>query len=289
MNSLPEFLLFLGRLHPMLVHLPIGFLVLLAGLEVLARLPRFRNANASAGYVLALAVPAAVFSAACGWLLSLESGHDPQFLAVHRWAGTATAVLSLATAVCYRFNWRRGYGVCLAVTAGALAVTGHFGGSLTHGSRYLIEHAPGPIRALFGSGDAASRTSARVDDIMDRPLFSGIVQPLLRERCTTCHNPQKRKGGLQLDTLDGILKGGESTPAVVPGRAGESEMIRRLLLPLDDDDHMPPQGKPQPTPEEIALLRWWIDAGAPATGTARDLKPPSNIEQLLRDGRQSSK
>ena len=62
----PDILLFIGRFHPLLVHLPIGMLTALAALEIAALRPRFRNAAASAGYLLALAAPLAVVTAGCG-------------------------------------------------------------------------------------------------------------------------------------------------------------------------------------------------------------------------------
>ena len=66
------------------------------------------------------------------------------------------------------------------------------------------------------------------------------------------------------------------------GKAAESLMIRRLLLPLSQDDHMPPEGKPQPTSAEIGLLEWWINAGAPETRIVGDLKPDADIVRMLK-------
>ena len=59
------------------------------------------------------------------------------------------------------------------------------------------------------------------------------------------------------------IHGGENGRVFVPGKAADSLMIKRLHLPLEDDDHMPPEGKPQPTPAVISLLEWWINAGTP--------------------------
>lgn len=87
MTEPSNFGLFIGRFHIILLHLPIGFLLLLAGLELAARLPRFRNANASAGYILVLAAPASVLTAGCGWLLAGSGGYDAQLLFWHRWLG----------------------------------------------------------------------------------------------------------------------------------------------------------------------------------------------------------
>ena len=84
-------LLLFGRFHPLLVHLPIGLIVLLAFLELLACWPRLKKANASAGAILALAVPASIVTAVCGWLLSLGGGYDDRLLQWHKWTGIAVA------------------------------------------------------------------------------------------------------------------------------------------------------------------------------------------------------
>jgi len=69
-----DFVLFLGHFHPLLVHLPIGLVLLLAAIELLARFPRFKQANTNVGFILAMAVPGAGVAALCGWLLSLGGG-----------------------------------------------------------------------------------------------------------------------------------------------------------------------------------------------------------------------
>ena len=78
-----------------------------------------------------------------------------------------------------------------------------------------------------------------------------------------------------------MLKGGQSGPVIVPGQAAQSELLRRVRLPLDDQDHMPPEGKPQPAPEDLALLEWWVEAGAPGDKRVDQLNPPSPILRLL--------
>jgi hypothetical protein len=87
--------------------------------------------------------------------------------------------------------------------------------------------------------------------------------PILERTCKGCHNPDKKKGELVLTTPEGIRKGGENGAVLVPRKPDESPMIQRCELPLDDEDHMPPADKPQPTPAELAALRQWIAAGAP--------------------------
>jgi mono/diheme cytochrome c family protein len=84
---------------------------------------------------------------------------------------------------------------------------------------------------------------------------------VLERYCAGCHGAERQKGRLRLDSLAHLLAGGASGPVVVPGDPEASPLFRRLLLPLDTEDHMPPAGKPQPSAAEIERLRAWIRAG----------------------------
>jgi uncharacterized membrane protein len=278
MNETTNLPLFLGRLHPLLVHLPIGFLVLLGTLESLARLRQFHRANACAGYVSALLVPAAAVSAACGWLLATSGEYDGNTLRFHRWLGVTTVLLCVLVAIAHSRQWTRIYTLTLYSSLLLLVLTSHFGGLLTHGNDYLARYAPVPLKVLLGRQTATSGA-----EIVHRGkgAFPLLVQPVLQARCTACHNQEKHKGGLRLDTFEWLRKGGENGPVVVAGKAADSPMFKRLLRPAEDEDHMPPTGKPQPTPEEIALLGWWIDAGAPSDATLDDLHPPPAIRRAM--------
>jgi uncharacterized membrane protein len=282
----PDILLFFGRLHPLLVHLPIGLIVLLAGLELLARYPRFKHANTSAGFILALAVPLAIGTALCGWLLSLGGGYEARLVQWHKWTGFLTAAACAVTACLYRLPNKSGYRLCLGLNVLVLVLASHFGGSLTHGSDYLTRYAPASVRNLLArlSGQSSQREPTQNSTTTDPntlPVFSSLVQPLLQKDCVSCHGPEKSKGHLRLDSFAALLQGGENGAVVVPGKAVDSELVKRLKLPTESDDHMPPDGKPQPGPDEIALLQWWIDAGASADKKVGDLHPPANVQRIL--------
>jgi hypothetical protein len=96
----------------------------------------------------------------------------------------------------------------------------------------------------------------------DRVDFSRDVLPILSDNCFLCHGPDKttRKAGLRLDTREGAL-GGEA-PSIVPGKSGESELIRRLVTDNPRELMPPPHSNKKLTPAQIALLRRWIDEGA---------------------------
>ena len=87
------------------------------------------------------------------------------------------------------------------------------------------------------------------------------IHPILAERCYACHSGEKRKGGLSMGTRESLLKGSENGPVVVEGKAGESLLIKLVTTP-DEDLMMPPKGE-RLTPEQVAALRAWIDAGLP--------------------------
>jgi mono/diheme cytochrome c family protein len=286
--SLPQLSLFLGRFHPTLLHLPVAFLLLALLLEA-TRLPGLVRIAPSfpasvLDSVLWLAALSSFAAAVAGWLLSHEGGYDAGLLDRHLWAGVATAIgafvcvvlRSLAVAP-HRAVLQRLATAVVVTTCGTMIVAAHAGGSLTHGEDYLTEHAPALIRRLAGLPIPRDRSRELRTPIADRAAFDGVALRIFERHCTACHNPGKLKGDLKLDTYDGVLAGGRSGPVVIAGAPAGSELLKRLHLPLDDKKHMPPKGRTPLTDEESAVLRWWVEAGAPAAGTLRTLKAPAEI------------
>jgi uncharacterized membrane protein len=268
-----------GHLHPLLVHLPIGLIVLLAILELLAAYPRFKSANASGRFILALAIPLAIFTALCGWLLSIGGSYGDRLLQLHKWTGIGTAAACAIAGLFYWLGYKRLYRFSLFSTIIVLVIASHFGGSLTHGSDYLVRFAPEPLRSLFGAAKIPQQP--KVIQIADLRAFDDVVQPMLRDNCIACHGPEKSESALRLDSLAGLLKGGKSGPVLVAGKAAESSLVDRLRMPLEKKEHMPPEGKPQPATDQITLLQWWIDAGAPSEKKISQLNPPAKILRAL--------
>ena len=112
-------------------------------------------------------------------------------------------------------------------------------------------------------------------------VFQHVLLPILEEKCNKCHNEEKSKGDLRMDTFEAAMAGGESGKNLVPGKPDESLFITRIMLPLDDDEHMPPEGKPQFTPEELTLFRWWIQEGASNTISVPDARFPESTQALV--------
>jgi hypothetical protein len=104
-------------------------------------------------------------------------------------------------------------------------------------------------------------------------LFALKVEPILRKRCLKCHGPEKQKGDYRVDDMKLLFAGGESEEtAVVPGNPGDSNLIRGIILPEDDDDVMPPEGKGHLSDEETLTLIKWIQSGALIGGQTTDAK-----------------
>ncbi len=255
MSGPSDIVLFFGHLHPLLVHLPIGLVLLLATLEVLAGYPRFKQANVNAGLILALAVPAAAVTVVCGLLLSQAGGYQDKLLQWHKWTGMGTALFCAVAGLLHRLDLKRAYRWCLFSNVALLIVAGHFGGSLTHGSDYFVRYAPARFRSWLTGPTKALPPPTNHVEVAQLPAFSGAIQPVLQQNCVSCHGPDKSKGGLRLDSFAGLTKGGKSGAAIMAGKSAESDLIKRMRLPNTDDDHMPPNGKPQPSSDDIALLQ----------------------------------
>ena len=157
-----------------------------------------------------------------------------------------------------------------------VAVTGHYGGNLTHGSTYLVEYAPQFLRSLAGLEARRTITSVSTAD-----PFADVVGPMLVERCAGCHNEDKQESSLVLTTYAGVIRGGEGGRVVVAGNTDLSELLRRISLPKDDEEAMPAEGKTPLTPEQVEIIRWWISVGAPNGGTIGTLEVPPEMRDTL--------
>lgn len=113
-------------------------------------------------------------------------------------------------------------------------------------------------------------------------VFQHVILPIFEAKCNKCHNEDKSKGDLRLDTYEMAMKGGENGSNIVAGKPDASLTIQRILLPMDDDEHMPPEGKEQVTPAELAAIRYWIQAGASATQTVSEAQFPAEAKEAVK-------
>lgn len=247
--SLPPGLQPAGRLHPLLLHLPIGMFVLYAVLLALEGRSQQRGSARLLDFMLDSTATFALLSALTGLLLSLEpEAYGAEELRNHKYTGSAFA---LFTFLLHQFNEQLGAALRLLLVGGGsllLLLAGHQGASITHGANFLFPAASRPPQAPVPAADA--------------PLFAAVIRPILEAKCVSCHHPQKSKGGLLLTDTTSMRAGGRSGPLFIAGDAAGSRLLQVLQLAADDEAHMPPAGKPQLSAAELALIRHWLQSGA---------------------------
>lgn len=318
-DHLPDWILFLGRFHPLLVHLPIGILLGLLLLEGFALVRWTDEVDRATQYLCATAAWSSLVAVVAGTFLSLSGEYGEALLQRHTWLGLLLMVMAFvlwrikaAAAKSGFMGLRVLYAFWLLLTMALLPLATHYGGAMTHGSSYLTRYMPAGLQSMLkmessdpapvvppppvepGSSDDPVGVTPGAEpgegtDVASPTLYAAHIAPLLEARCVACHGAEKIKGKLRMDSLEELLKGGISGPALVAGDPAASRMMQLVQLPPEHDDIMPPKGDPL-TGEEIRLLDWWIAQGArgdqPAADLPGDLVPaapaaPAPVETVV--------
>lgn len=257
-----DWLQFVGRFHPSLVHLPIGMLVLLPILE-LAGTTRLGLRDA-AGFVLNLALATGAVALVFGILLAYGSGVMGATVTRHMWGGILL-LIELLVCITTRPAWISGqvqriYPALLGLSLLTLTWTAHQGGSLTHGSDYLTRHAPGPLKRFLPYAASDSEYAGSV--------YARHIHPILDAKCVACHGASKEQAGLRLDFYELLMKGGKDGAVIAAGNPDRSLLLQRVTLSPTDKHFMPAEGRTPLTADEVAALRAWILAGASPSATS---------------------
>ena len=236
----------LGRFHPVVLHLPIGFTAFLILYSLFGKkLDHLQIESA----MLQWTIFTALVSAAFGVVLSVESETMSTDVLYHRNLALVYCAALIGLYFIYKTTVKSGqrlwYNLGLAITSIFLIIASHKGASITHGEDFLTS----PIQ---------KKQTKEINE-----LFTEGIIPILESKCISCHKPSRSKGELILTSYEDIMNGGENGQIVMPSQPDGSEMISRLKLPLEHDDHMPPEDKTQLTETEIKVLEEWIALGAP--------------------------
>ncbi|GGH50454.1 hypothetical protein GCM10007423_53150 [Dyadobacter endophyticus] len=269
---IPAWLQTIGRMHPLILHFPIVILLLAMLLEFFRFKPEYAENAFYRNFLQGLLLIGTLFAAVTvimGLFLSREEGYEGATLNYHKWTG---AGIFFFASIIY---WVRNAGWYKSVTAKAgalltvvaLVLTGHFGAALTHGSNFIWE----PI--------SSKREVAEVP--LDQAMvYAHVIRPILEQKCTSCHNPDKLKGELILTDPKSIMKGGKSGKLIVPGNPQMSLLLQRVHLPMEEKKHMPPSGKTQLTLQEISLLTLWVKQKADFNKKLTDLPVSDSLRVM---------
>jgi uncharacterized membrane protein len=254
---------FIGHLHPLIVHLPIG--ILLLGVFMMAY-EHYSGVDFKTPISFAFLVGSisAVLACIAGWILSNSGEYDTVLVQKHQWTGIATATLGLMAYLLKQY--RKILAILLTLL---IFITGHYGGTLTHGENYLFNSNENantvPTDTLKGASKKITQTISSGKDsisIVKYNLYKDEVAPILKLRCYNCHAALKQKNGLRLDGEMFIKKGGKNGKIFIAGNTFKSPLYTSLVLPIDDEKHMPPKGKHQLSQNEILIIERWIKSGA---------------------------
>ena len=249
-----DWLQFLGRFHPLLVHLPIGLIVLLPLLEFAGT--KRQSLREAAGFVLQIALVTCVAAILFGLLLAYGSGEIGTTVTRHMRGGIVLAI-ELLLCLAVRRSWLavqpRWYFTLLTAVLITLAWTAHHGGSLTHGSDYLTRYMPPTLKKVLAPSAVSSHPKS---------FFARHIYTVLDTKCVACHGTNKEQGGLRLDSYESLMAGGKDGIVIAPRNPDGSLLLKKVTLPPSDPHFMPAEGRTPLTPDEIARIRAWVLQGA---------------------------
>jgi uncharacterized membrane protein len=252
-------------------------------LEWLARKPKYAHLESASPFLWGAAALSALVTVILGYMHFAEGAFAGSSATQHRNFGTIVAVVVAVVALLRSSNFAASYKpVFFPAAALALllvSITGHYGGNLTHGSAYLVEHAPQFMRSMAG----LSPRRPPVTSVAAADPFLDLVGPIFELRCADCHNPETRESDLDLTTHATVMRGGETGTVVTAGRPEVSELLRRISLPADDEEFMPAEGKTPLTDAQVRINECWMRAGAPTETSIAALGAPPDpeIEALI--------
>lgn len=283
LSLLDRIVLLGGKLHPVVVHFPIALILFGLCVELVGVFLGRKRSGVGVGAVVvgAFSAIAATFA---GWFNASSQeffGSLERTLTLHQLGGVSVAILgSVAGLIGLRILREAPRPILVAVyrtllvgTSVLVLVCAHYGGMMVHGEDYFTQVFEGTRLASLFEGESDGAKAMLNPELLGtipkasskKVSFTEDVYPILEETCGNCHLGGKRKGDLQLDSLELSLKGGESgKPALKVGSSEESYLIH-LVSGLDPDNIMPNKGR-KLTPEEIGVLRAWIDDGASYEG-----------------------
>ncbi|MBD0831911.1 c-type cytochrome domain-containing protein [Aestuariibaculum sediminum] len=272
-DDVPRIVLAFGRLHPLILHLPIGALILTFFLDVAGRIRKNypkQTITLALGFSAVFSIIACVF----GYFLSLEDGYGGSTLDIHFWTGITTAGLITTLYSLSKNetgNVKRLVFPLFLITLVVMSIAGHYGSVLTHGEDFLTEYIEAP------------KKQETIEVIDSLNMYDHVVLKILDDKCIQCHNETKRKGGLSLASKKDILNGGDSGLAIRLGVSEESLLYKHIMLPVSDENHMPPEGKPQLTKDELWIIKYWLDQSEVIDNKVVKLKKNDTLNRLLKD------
>ena len=268
------FLQWIGKLHPLVLHFPVVFGMLIVIYFLFFHNKRFPTATEK----LLLAINAFIAGGVviCGLLLSKQNAYDNDLINFHKWGGIGISLLSWLIIYILEIKIRFKKYIALLFFL-VLMGSAHKGAQLTHG-----------VNALSFPQATASLDGSKISSDANATIYEAAIAPILTQKCISCHGADKIKGNLQLNTPENILKGGKDGD-ILKGDANKASLFfERIHLSLGDEKHMPPDGKMQLTSQDISILSKWIKGGGNFKIKLNELAKEDSLAVLISKNKPAS-
>jgi len=237
--DLGKMLSWLGQWHPVILHFPIVLGIFVSIYLCLNFKPTISEEIEK--YLFVINALLASIVALFGIFISVGGNYDKSLLTIHQWGGLTVSLIAWIVVLIPKNTFASNKilrQLVAVIYFLAIIFFTHKGGQLTHGKEALS--IPEEIKTV---------TSNKPDSLLT--VYEKAVQPILLDKCVTCHGGDKIKGDLQLTSIELIKKGGKN----------KDQITDRIHLPMADEKHMPPNDRKQLTKEELAILTKWIQLG----------------------------
>ena len=257
--------LWFGKLHPLVLHFPI-----VLGIAIVIYFLFFQNKpleeDTEKLFLVGNAIMASMV-ALLGLFLSKQDAYDNDTLNLHKWGGLSIALISWLLIYIKKLATNYKKIIALGYLLVLLFFT-HQGALLTHGENALSMPMPAAVIEEVKTVDSSLT------------VYEKAINPILAQKCVSCHGPDKVKGNLQLQSPELILKGGKNGNILNGIQNEEALLLQRIHLPNADEKHMPPADKLQLTLEELTLLTKWVKAGGNFTKKISELAKTDSLAIL---------
>ncbi|MBJ6366512.1 DUF1592 domain-containing protein [Snuella sedimenti] len=252
------FFLFLGRFHPLILHIPIGTLIVLFLMETISMLRPKLNLDTACDILLWFTALSIIPTVIIGFLLAYSGNYNDDALEKHQWFGWFTALVCVWLLVLrhkrssvQKDQVSKVYRVVLLVNVVLLSLAGHYGGSLTHGANYLTKYMPSGLKTVLGVAPENYGVYMALNNPGDSTSVQAVhyqtkVRPVMEKYCFECHGEDKQKGGVRLDVLHWDMING-------PDAEGWHS-----ALDMINSGEMPPEEEPQLQDDERRAVVEWM-------------------------------
>ena len=269
---------FIGKLHPLLIHLPIGVILVFILFEFIQLNNKIEKPKKIIQIIILLGVISGIASLISGYFLSLQGLHEGDILDRHKWIATSTIIAFTVYGYVTYFHiiQKKIKFALLTFLLILILTTGHLGGTLTHGENYWDFILSNGI-----TNNQIKTTPYTVKNIEEARVFDDLIMVPFKQKCIQCHGLDRQKGKLRLDGKEWVLKGGEDGEIIDLNNPEKSEILKRIFLDLDEEQHMPPKNKQQLSEDEKNIIEWWVSAGAPFNKKVSEIEKSLSLDSIL--------